>query len=124
MVIIFLAFFRRLFTISLARTELHLLLHLTELTVHVTCIHASTNCTITLNISTLKTEALCSSETPVCTYKSVWYHNTMTTNRIYYKSYTASLIRKRKWEEVVARFRDYVCCTAQTHQSGEANFSC
>jgi hypothetical protein len=88
----------------LARTELYLLLHPTELTVHVTCLHASTNCTTTVNISTLKGEAVWSSEASVRTYKSVWYHNTMTTNRIYYKTDTASLSGQWKWEEVVARF--------------------
>ena len=78
------------------RTELYFLLHLTELTVQIICLHASANCTITVNISTLKIDATCSSETPVCTYKSVWYHNIMTTNRIYYKIDKASLIGQWK----------------------------
>lgn len=87
-----------------ACTELFLLLHLTELTVHVICLHASTICAITINISTMKTDTICSSEAPVCTYKSVWYHNTMTENRIHYKTDKTSLSGPSKWEEVVARF--------------------
>ena len=90
MVITFLAFSRRLFTLSICPH-----LHLTELTVHVTCQHASTNCTTTVNISALNTDATCPSDTPVCNYKYVWYHNTMPTNRIYYKPDKVSLTLRR-----------------------------
>ena len=105
MVIMFLALSRRLFAVSICPQ--HRVISSPpshELTVHVTCLHASTNCAITINISTMKTEAICSSEEPVCTYKSVWYHNTLTKNRIHYKTDKTSLNGQQKWEEIVARF--------------------
>jgi hypothetical protein len=99
MVITFLDFSRCLFTVYICPH-----LHLREQIVHVTCQHASTNCTITVNTSALNTDTTCPSDRPVCTYKYVWYHNTMTTNWTYYKPDKAPLSGQWKWKEVVTRF--------------------